>query len=70
MAPLTLLFYGLALYNAGKFTYDDVKYLGMIQIGLGLISAWFIEYGLLFWAIGFGVVHIVYGIYIYFRYER
>ncbi|MFZ0391722.1 MAG: hypothetical protein WAN36_14775, partial [Calditrichia bacterium] len=54
VAPLTLLFYGLALYNAGKFTYNEVKYLGMIQIGLGLISSWFIEYGLLLWAIGFG----------------
>jgi hypothetical protein len=70
IAPLTLLFYGLALYNAGKFTYDEVKFLGMVQIGLGLISSWFIEYSLLFWAIGFGVVHIVYGIYMYFRYER
>lgn len=70
MAPLTLLFYGLALFNAGKFTYNEVKVLGIIQMGLGLISAWFIEYGLLFWAIGFGIVHIIYGIYMHFRYER
>jgi len=70
IAPLTLLFYGIALYNAGKFTYDEVKYLGMIQVGLGLISSLFIEYGLLFWVVGFGVVHIVYGIYMHFRYER
>jgi uncharacterized membrane protein YidH (DUF202 family) len=70
IAPFTLLFYGLALYNASKFTYDEVKLLGMIQMGLGLISSYFIGYGLLFWAIGFGAVHIVYGIYIHFRYER
>jgi hypothetical protein len=70
IAPLTLLFYGIALYNAGKFTYDEVKILGMIQIALGLINSYFIEYGLLFWAIGFGVVHIIYGIYMHFRYER
>jgi hypothetical protein len=70
IAPLMLLFYGLALYNAGKFTFPEVKFLGMIQIGLGLLSAWFIEYGLLFWAVGFGVLHIVYGIYLHFRYER
>lgn len=70
IAPLTLLFYGLALYNASKFTYDDVKFLGLIQVGLGLISSWFIGYGLLFWALGFGVAHIIYGIYMYFRYER
>lgn len=70
IAPMTLLFYGLALYNASKFTFDDVKFLGLIQIALGLISSWYIEYGLLLWAIGFGVVHIIYGIYIHFRYER
>lgn len=70
IAPLTLLFYGLALYNASKFTYDDVKFLGLIQMGLGLTGSWFIEYGLLLWAIGFGVAHIVYGIYMHLRYER
>jgi hypothetical protein len=70
IAPVSLLFYGLSLYNAGKFTYDEVKFLGMIQIGLGLLSSYFVEYGVLFWAVGFGVVHIIYGIYIHFRYER
>jgi hypothetical protein len=70
MAPLTLLFYGLALYNASKFTFDEVKYLGMIQIGLGLLASWFTGYGLLLWAIGFGFVHIAYGIHIHFKYER
>ncbi|HEX2868171.1 MAG TPA: hypothetical protein VHO03_14090 [Ignavibacteriales bacterium] len=67
---LTLLFYGLALYNASKITYNEVKFLGMIQVALGLISSFFTEYGLLFWAFGFGVLHIIYGIYIHFRYER
>jgi hypothetical protein len=70
IAPFTLIFYGLALYNAGKYTYDEVKFMGIIQIGLGLISSWFIEYGLLFWSFGFGIVHIVYGIYMHLRYER
>jgi uncharacterized membrane protein YidH (DUF202 family) len=70
IAPFTLLFYGLALYNASKFTYDEVRSLGLIEIGLGLISSYFVEYGLLFWALGFGVVHIIYGIYIHYRYER
>lgn len=70
MAPLTLLFYGLAIYNAGHFTYKDLKFLGQIQIGLGLAGCWLVEYGLLLWAIGFGVVHIVYGIYMHYRYER
>lgn len=70
VAPLTLIFYGLALYNASKFTYVDLKFLGLIQVVLGLFSVNFVAYGLLFWAVGFGVVHIFYGIYIYFKYER
>jgi len=68
--PSTLIFYGLALFNAGKFTYGEVSFLGIIQIGLGLLGAYFIPYSLLFWAIGFGIVHIAYGIYLHFRYER
>lgn len=70
IAPLTLLFYGLALYSAGNYTIKEVRWMGVAQLLLGLINAWFIEYGLLFWAIGFGVIHIVYGVYMHFRYER
>ena len=69
-APLMLLFYGLALINAGQFTIPEVKIMGFIQIILGLISVWFIEYSLLLWATGFGAVHIIYGIYMHYRYER
>lgn len=70
IAPFTLIFYGLALYNASKFTYEEVRSLGLIEIALGLVSAYFVGYGLLFWALGFGVVHIIYGIYMHYRYER
>lgn len=70
LAPATLLFYGIALYSASKFTYDEVKFLGMIQMCLGLFGSYYVEYGMLLWAIGFGVVHIVYGIYMHFKYER
>ncbi|GAA4463140.1 hypothetical protein GCM10023189_40810 [Nibrella saemangeumensis] len=69
LAPVTLLFYGLALFNAGNFTYREVQSLGLIQIGLGLISTYYVEYGLLCWALGFGIIHIVYGIYMHYRYE-
>ncbi len=70
IAPFSLLFYGLALYNASKFTYEDVKSLAIIEICLGLLSTYFITYSLLFWAFGFGIVHIAYGIYIYYRFEK
>lgn len=70
VAPLTLLFYGLALYNAGFYTIGEVKIMGIIQMVLGITSVWFIEHSLLIWAIGFGIVHILYGIYMHYRYER
>jgi len=68
--PFSLLFYGFALYNASKFTYEEVRSLGLIQIFLGLSSLVFPEYGLLFWGLGFGVFHIIYGVYMHYRYER
>ena len=70
IAPMTLIFYGIALYIASKFTYDDIKVLGYVQIILGLLGAYFVGYGLLLWALGFGIGHIVYGIYVHFKYER
>jgi hypothetical protein len=70
IAPFTLIFYGLALFSASQFTYKEVKSLGLIEIALGLISAYYIGYGLLFWAVGFGAVHIIYGIYMHYRYEK
>ena len=70
VAPFTLVFYGLSLYNAGKFTYGEIKSLGLIDIALGLFSALFPGYELICWALGFGVAHIVYGMYMHYRYER
>ena len=70
VAPLTLIFYGLALVNASKYTLGDVRYLGLTLIVLGISSAWFLGYGLFFWALGFGVCHIIYGASMYFKYDR
>lgn len=69
IAPATLVFYGLALVNASKFTLGDIKYLGLVNILIGLISTQFIGYGLYFWAIGFGVFHVVYGAIMYNKYD-
>ncbi len=70
IAPTMLLFYGLALINASKYTYDDIRYLGMLEVALGLINAFYLSYGLIFWMIGFGVLHIIYGAAMWFKYER
>ncbi|MFY7965977.1 MAG: hypothetical protein ACOVO1_13850 [Chitinophagaceae bacterium] len=70
IAPGCLIFYGLALVNASKFTLGEVRYLGYLQLLLGLINLWFIGYGLYFWAIGFGILHIIYGVFMWNKYER
>lgn len=69
VAPATLVFYGLALVNASKYTYSDVQYLGYCEIFLGIVAMFLIGYGLVFWALGFGVLHIVYGIVMYRKYK-
>lgn len=71
IAPATLIFYGLALVNASKYTLNDIRYLGFCQIVLGLLNASFISLGngLLFWTLGFGILHIVYGVYLHLKYQ-
>lgn len=70
IAPSMLIFYGLALIHASKYTYSDLRSLGYTNLVLGLIATQFLGYGLFFWAAGFGLLHIVYGIWMYNRYER
>lgn len=70
VAPAMLVFYGLALVHASKYTRDDIRTLGFAEIGLGLIASFTVGYGLLFWTLGFGLLHIIYGTYMYFKYER
>jgi len=69
VAPVTLIFYGLALVNAERYTFTDVRYLGYCEIALGLISLFILGWGLLFWALGFGILHIVYGIIMHRKYK-
>ena len=70
IAPGCLLFYGLALVNASKYTLGDIRYLGYIEIGLGAINLLLPGYGLYFWALGFGVAHILYGGYMWNKYDK
>ncbi len=70
MAPMTLIFYGLALFTASKYTVSETRIMAVFQIILGLISLKFIGYGLLFWWIGFGLLHIIYGIFIHQKYDK
>lgn len=70
IAPITLMFYGLACLNASKYTLRDVRYLGITEIILGLLAVEFSGYGLHFWILGFGICHIIYGAMMYYKYDR
>lgn len=70
IAPVTLIFYGMACINASKYTFRDIRYLGITVTVLGLIATEFSGYALEFWALGFGVCHILYGSMMYFKYDR
>ncbi len=70
IAPVTMIFYGLACVNASKYTLRDVRYLGITMLILGLLATAFLGYALEFWAIGFGFCHIIYGVIMYLKYDR
>ena len=69
VAPATLVFYGLALLNASKYTLDEIRWLGLSELVLGLLSTCWLGAGLMFWALGFGVLHILYGGLMWYRHE-
>ncbi len=66
----TLLFYGLALFSASRSTVRDLRTLGVLQILLGLLAFVFPDPSVLLWGLGFGVLHIAYGLLMYRKYER
>lgn len=70
LAPACLIFYGLALINGSHHLYEEMRYLGYSEIILGLIATALPGYGLLFWTIGFGLLHIFYGTLMYRKYDR
>jgi hypothetical protein len=69
IVPAMLIFYGLALVNAGKFTFSEVFYLGITEIITGMLAGIFHGSPLFFWAFGFGILHIGYGLFMYRKYE-
>jgi hypothetical protein len=70
LIPVTLIFYGLSLVNASKYSFDEIRTLGILQTVLGLIAAWFPDYALLLWASGFGILHIGYGLLIHTKHQN
>lgn len=70
VAPSCLIFYGLALVNASKYTLTDIRYLGLLEVALGCVCMYYPHEGLYFWAAGFGILHIIYGLIMWWKYER
>ena len=70
LAPASLIFYGLALVNGSKYTLHDVYYLGLVEITLGIAAMFLLRFGLEFWVFGFGFLHIIYGVVMYYKYEK
>lgn len=70
LLPISLLFYGITLYQAGPVTYTALRILGLLNLSLGFMALLWPQHAMLFWAGGFGVLHMVYGLFIHFRYEK
>jgi hypothetical protein len=70
VAPATLIFYGLGLVSSSKYSYNELEFLGYCELVLGFIASFYIGSGLLFWIIGFGLCHIVFGLIIHFKYDK
>jgi hypothetical protein len=70
VGPACLVFYGLALVNGSKYTLGEIRYIGYGDVILGLIALWFPGYSLLLWTIGFGFLHIFYGVVMWWKYDR
>lgn len=68
--PAFLIFYGLALVSGSQYTFKEIKWLGIFEIVLGIVAMQFPGYGYLLWILGFGILHIVYGSIMHFKYDR
>jgi len=70
VAPATLIFYGMALLNASKYVQVELKYLALSEMILGVIGVFALGWGLVIWAVGFGLLHIIYGVIMWYKYDR
>ncbi|MCW2261101.1 MULTISPECIES: hypothetical protein [Sphingobacterium] len=69
VSSILLIFYGLALTAGSHYTFSEIKGLGILEIVLGLLALLFPGNGIIFWALGFGVLHIIYGVIVHKKYE-
>lgn len=65
----SLLFYGIALVQGSRYTYNEMQIVGYGELILGILAAFFPAFSLLLWGAGFGVLHIIYGAIMHYRYD-
>jgi hypothetical protein len=64
IASVSLIYYGIFLLNLNRFLKTDLFIFAIIEIILGFTSFFVNNHSLLFLAIGFGVLQIIFGIYL------
>ena len=67
---LSLLMYGLGMIQAAQHSFQELKRLGLALAVLGLVAFLAPTYSLILWAMGFGGLHILYGIWMHQKYDR
>lgn len=69
---LMLVFYGIALMAISPiaFKYSITKYLGYAQVAVGIAALCLPEYGLSFWFTGFCLLHLLWGLWFRFSFDR
>ncbi len=70
LAPTMVVFYGLALLNASKYTLEEIRWLGITEICIGLIACFYTELGPWAWLFGFGILNCICGVVMYFKHEQ
>jgi len=65
IAPVWMMLYGTGVYTAGLFSIRAPRILGMAFIAAGVVSInFFQQYGVITAALSFGLLHILFGIYV------
>jgi hypothetical protein len=71
IVPVWMMLYGTGVYTAGLFSLRAPRVLGLAFIALGVVALLaFPQYGVIAAALSFGLLHIVFGLYILAKQRR
>lgn len=69
-SSMMLVFYGLSLLNSSHYTLKPIAWLGYAELALGIADCYIVTHAILFWWLGFGLMHILLGVYILIKGNR